>query len=63
MKVCKWIEDQDGNWEMGCGRIFSLNEGTPLENEMFYCPHCGDKIREVLYRSNKFEIERKKKGD
>ena len=35
----------EGGWECSaCGDAFWLNQGTPGENNMRYCPHCGARI-------------------
>lgn len=42
----KWIEDDDG-WDeviwrcSECDAVFTLVDGTPKENEYYFCPHCG----------------------
>ena len=42
---CGWTLDHDEfAWDTGCGHLFILNDGTPKENEMVYCPFCGNKI-------------------
>ena len=44
---CKWKMDSNPDyevWESTCGNAFVLNEGTPEENEMNYCPYCGGKL-------------------
>lgn len=42
---CVWMneeEDESGHsWSTGCGDAFYLEDGTPEENGMKYCPHCG----------------------
>jgi len=42
-KVCHWTEE--GNdmalWKGSCGVEWFFPEGTPDENGMHYCPHCG----------------------
>ena len=40
---CGWFEDHYG-WETGCGHRFEINDGTPFENDMRYCPFCGNPI-------------------
>jgi len=46
MKKCMWTEkdcwwkDED-LWSTNCGKEFMINEGSPLENGMVYCPYCG----------------------
>lgn len=48
----KWIEDDDG-WDgviwrcSECDAVFTLIDGTPKENEYYFCPHCGADMREV----------------
>ena len=42
--VCAWEQDEEGNWETGCGGMWTLMEGTPAENEMKFCPRCGGKL-------------------
>lgn len=47
----KWIEDDDG-WDeviwrcSECDAVFTLIDGTPKENEYYFCPHCGADMRE-----------------
>lgn len=43
---CKWTQDDDGNWNTGCGDIFILLAGTPKENKMSFCPFCGKEIKD-----------------
>lgn len=44
---CSWVPDSDGNYETLCGEMFTLNDGTPSENGMKFCPYCGKPLREV----------------
>lgn len=44
--TCLWSLE-DGVWRGVCGVQWCLNEGTPKDNEMNYCPECGKKIIEV----------------
>jgi hypothetical protein len=44
---CTWTENEDDAWETSCNHIFEVNDGTPLENEMQFCPFCGKLIEEV----------------
>lgn len=48
-KTGKWIE-KDG-WDgdvyydcSACGESWTTIEGTPWDNDMNYCPHCGAKM-------------------
>ena len=44
----KWIEQEDpyiNTYECSnCGRWFTLDYGTPKENNYSYCPNCGAKM-------------------
>jgi predicted RNA-binding Zn-ribbon protein involved in translation (DUF1610 family) len=46
--MAEWIQYEDPNfnaWECpSCGAVQYLESGTPLENEWFYCPHCGEPL-------------------
>ena len=40
--------DYDDTYECSaCGACWTFIEGTPKDNEAFYCPHCGAKMDEV----------------
>ena len=40
-------DEEDCFWEcQKCGLAWILNDGTPKDNEMCYCPKCGRKILE-----------------
>ena len=44
-KTCEWTEDEDdGSWDGSCGVKWCLNEGTPEDNNMHYCPECGGSL-------------------
>lgn len=45
--VCKWTEDDDGNWVTECGNMHEFTVGGPDENEYIYCPYCGKSMGEV----------------
>lgn len=49
-KTCKWTPnesyDDEYCWETECGKAFSINEGTPIDNGMKYCAYCGGKLLE-----------------
>ncbi len=40
---CEWhLDEEEANaWESECGLVWCLDEGTPKENEMAFCPKCG----------------------
>ena len=50
----KWIDKSDeydgSNVYVcsNCGLEWYLEEGTPEENDMNYCPKCGEKNDEIL---------------
>ena len=50
IKHAKWecVNESENVWmrtgENGCGNEIILLEGTPNENEWYYCPHCGAKM-------------------
>lgn len=49
-KVGKWIEkdgfDGDVYYDCSvCGESWTTIEGTPWDNGMNYCPHCGAKMK------------------
>lgn len=37
---CMWAEE-DEYWETACGNSFVLNDGTPSDNDLKFCPYCG----------------------
>lgn len=39
-----------------CGLMWSLDEGTPKENEMYYCPKCGSKMDDFV-EETEYEIK------
>ena len=49
-KKGEWIEREDANGDLYydcsvCGESWVLIDGTPKENGMDYCPHCGADMR------------------
>lgn len=51
---CIWrLDDYEWNaWESECDYLFTLTDGTPLENKMVYCPRCGKKIVTIKQKEN-----------
>ena len=40
---CQWTEDGEA-WATQCGDYFQIENGTPEDNRMVFCPHCGRPI-------------------
>ena len=50
---CVWTEDPTDNyWETSCHHAFLTADGTPTDNEMQYCPFCGNPIEETPWPAN-----------
>lgn len=49
-KYCKWQMMEEGlnAWEGTCGVAWILEDGTPSDNCMNYCPRCGRPLRVVV---------------
>lgn len=47
--ICTWHEDDDGHWHTSCGNMFTLFDGTPVENGMAFCPYCGNALVEKRF--------------
>lgn len=47
--TCEWaIDELEGDtWGTSCGHWFTINNGTPKDNNMSYCCYCGKQIVEV----------------
>lgn len=46
-KVCEWsFVESDGYWSTTCGGAFNIDHGTPTENNMHFCPYCGQVLNE-----------------
>jgi len=47
-ETCEWKPqewpDFDEYWDTSCDRAFTMMEGTPQDNDYYYCPGCGKKI-------------------
>ena len=46
----EWIvgDYEEGTWECSnCGLLWTLNDGTPEENNMNFCTYCGADMREA----------------
>ena len=50
MDVCIWMEDGDGGYSTSCGKAFIINDGTPEENGMNYCPFCGKPLMQEVFK-------------
>lgn len=49
---CVWREDENGNWETGCGETFCFDDGGVRPNKYYFCPNCGKPIDEVKYEGD-----------
>ncbi len=47
---CTWHEDDDGHWHTDCKQMFTLFDGTPVENGFGFCPYCGKELEEERYQ-------------
>lgn len=47
-KKGRWKDFDCGNSYKctACGQIWTLNDGTPVENNMNYCPKCGADMKD-----------------
>ena len=54
-RSCVWTEDEDGNWDTGCGTCFVFNGGTPQDNKAEFCPYCGGNIVAKEWRHEQLE--------
>jgi hypothetical protein len=50
ISICAWAEDEEGNWDTGCGNKFIFIEGGPKDNGMEFCCYCGNKLGEIKYQ-------------
>lgn len=48
VQACHWDEHMTGVWETSCGRMFEVTTGTPAENHMRFCYHCGKTLVVVV---------------
>jgi hypothetical protein len=46
---CRWIEDEEGNWNTQCGQKFTWTVGTPSDNGARWCLYCGKALKEIKY--------------
>lgn len=56
-EYCEWtpdVNEEYNGWMSECDQYWYLEEGTPRENGMIYCPFCGLWIR-VLEKEEKEE--------
>lgn len=49
-EVCIWHQanDDSGRWQTSCGQAWQLEDGTPEENGVRFCHHCGLPMKQVL---------------
>ena len=56
----RWVEEEDVFGDTTyvcsvCGEPWTLIEGTPAENSMYYCPNCGAKIDGVVCEEDVYD--------
>ena len=41
--ACNWHQDGEDcdTWQTGCGHYFTINDGTPMDNDFRHCCFCG----------------------
>lgn len=42
--TCTWVEDADGYYSTECGESYVFNDGTPKQNNAYFCHHCGGRL-------------------
>lgn len=42
--VCHWIYDDLDVWITSCGQEFNLEDGSPTDNSIRFCPYCGNGV-------------------
>ncbi len=48
MSIYVLVDDDANAWECSeCRDLWILNDGTPKDNYMNYCPKCGSKITNI----------------
>jgi membrane protease subunit (stomatin/prohibitin family) len=47
--TCTWTrgEYEDTVWATSCSQLFILDDGTPADNDMKFCPYCGKPLVEA----------------
>jgi hypothetical protein len=46
--ICHWTYDAyDDYWESECEEALVFMDGGPAENNMRYCPYCGNRLAEI----------------
>ncbi len=48
VEICVWkySNDEFDFYETSCGYVFTLIDGTPINNDMIFCFHCGKRLEE-----------------
>jgi len=47
MSTCNRTQNEDGNWETGCGQMFVFEAGTPEDNKFEFCCYCGNSLQSL----------------
>ena len=55
-KQCAWVENQDANWETGCGETFLFNDHMlPSEHSFKFCCFCGWELSETVFEEDWYD--------
>lgn len=52
-QYCYWLQQDDEfseDWLACDDKLFCLQNGTPSENGMRFCPYCGKNLVEITYK-------------
>lgn len=54
---CVWHNDPetDNSWDTSCRQLFEIYDGTPSENRMSFCCHCGKPIQEAIDHARRID--------
>lgn len=42
--TCTWTPDEEVYYSTECGEAYVFNDGTPKQNNAYFCHHCGGKL-------------------
>ncbi len=49
---CIWSQDGIDNniWSTSCGEYFTIDDGTPYQNDFKFCYFCGKKLKQGEFK-------------